>query len=192
MSRYRHPDDKKIVVCALTAFLCLAAFAASLLRICLAEGAPPILALVLFISATGFCISLSFLVKFLSARARDKKNGVTVFSPETRKKPTAAEIVSIVAIALSGIAVLVAVVLICYPQIAPQKVTFGLLIGGCKTYNASGAWARHLNRRSLIKAAEETQNKVTAESEENVVDGEATDGKTLAEPFGRDDAPDKN
>lgn len=192
MSRYRHPDDKKIIVCALTAFLCLAAFAASLLRICLAEGAPPVLALVLFVSVSGFCISLSFLVKFLSVRARDKKNGITVFSSETRKKPTAAEIISIVAIALSGIAVLVAVVLICYPQIAPQKVTFGLLIGGCIAYNASVAWARYLNRRSLIKAAEETQFKVTAESQENGVDGGATDGKTLAEPFGRDDTPDKN
>lgn len=192
MSRYRHPDDKKIIVCALTAFLCMAAFAASLLRICLAEGAPPVLALVLFVSISGFCISLSFLVKFLSVRARDKKNGITVFSSETRKKPTAAEIISIVAIALSGIAVLVAVVLICYPQIAPQNVTFGLLIGGCIAYNASVAWARYLNRRSLMKAEEERQFKVTAESQENGVDGGATDGKTLAEPFGREDTPDKN
>ena len=163
--KYRHPNDRKIILCAVTAVVCLAAFIAVILRICLAADAPRILFLVFILTPIGFLISTAFLVRFCIERARDKKNGVAGSRPLFVLSKS--EIACITVLAISLISFLVSIVFMCYPKIAPAAVTAVLFLAGIAGYFVGGLWARFLFFKKRNEKAEQEQLQNTENKKDN-------------------------
>ena len=153
--KYRHPNDKRIILCAVAAVVCLAAFVAVILRICLATGAPRVLFIVFILTAVGFLLSAGFLTRFCIERAKDKRNGVAIDRPVSKRPLTAADIACITILVISLISFLISIVFMCYPGIVPGGVTAVLFIAGIAGYIAGSLWARLLFIKSVKRNAEE-------------------------------------
>lgn len=151
--KYRHPNDKRIVICAIAMALCLAAFIAVILRICLAAGAPRILFLVFILAPIGFFLSLGFLIRFCIERAKDKRDGVVQDRPVF--VISKAEKICIAVIVVSLIAFIISIVFICYPKIAPPAVTAILFLASIAVFTMASIWSRILfmKKRNEINKA---------------------------------------
>ena len=152
--RYKHPNDKKIILCAVSAFVCLAAFAVVILRI-FAPDPPRILFIPLLLTAIGFLLSCGFIIRFCVERAKDKRKGVAIDRAVSKRPLTRAEIACIVILVVSLLVFLVSVVFICYRGIIPDGVTFVLFFAGIAGYIAGSVWARGLFAKQMIEKAQE-------------------------------------
>ena len=154
--RYKHPNDKRIIFCAVTAFICLVAFVAVILRIS-AGGAPRILFIPLLLTAVGFLLSGGFIIRFCIERAKDKRNGVVIDRPVSKRPLTKAEIACIIILVVSVLIFLLSIVFICYRGIIPDGVTAVLFLMGIAGYVAGSIWIRHLLAKQFIEWAERKQ-----------------------------------
>ncbi len=170
--RYKHPNDKRIILCAVTALICAAAFVAVLLRI-FAPEAPRVLFIPFLLTAVGFLLSAGFLIRFCIERAKDKRNGVAIDRAVSRRPLTASDIACIILLVVSLISFLISIVFMCYPGIAPGSVTAALFIIGIAGYLAGSMWARLLFIRAMKKRAEE--KRLFEESMENQDNGGEND-----------------
>ena len=152
--KYKHPNDKKIILCAVAAVVCAAAFVAVLLRI-FAPGAPRILFIPFLLTAVGFFLSAGFIIRFCIERARDKRNGVAIDRPVSKRPLTAGDIGCIILLVVSLISFLISIVFMCYPGIVPGGVTAVLFIVGIAGYLAGSLWARVLFINAAKKNDEE-------------------------------------
>ncbi len=150
--KYRHPNNKRIALCAVAAFVCAAAFVAVLLRI-FAGGAPRILFVPLLLTAVGFLLGGGFMVRFCIERGRDKKNGVIIDRPVSKRPLSKAEIADVVILVVSLLLFLVSIVFICYGGIIPDGVTAVLFLAGVAGYVAGGLWAKCLFAEQAIETA---------------------------------------
>lgn len=174
--KYKHPNNKRIIFCAVTAFICLAAFVAVILRI-FAGDAPRILFIPLLLTAVGFLMSAAFLIRFCIERAKDKKNGVAIDRPVSKRPLTKAEIACIVLLAVSLVFFLVSIVFMCYRGIIPDGVTAVLFLAGIAGYIAGSIWVRFLFVKQISEKADQNRLQDTelvqkpAEDDEKDVDG---------------------
>ncbi len=152
--KYRHPNDKRIILCAVAAVVCAAAFVAVLLRI-FAPGAPRVLFIPFLLTAVGFFLSAGFLIRFCIERAKDKRNGVAIDRAVSKRPLTASDIACIILLVVSLISFLISIVFMCYPGIVPSGVTAVLFIVGIAGYLAGSLWARLLFIKAVKKNAEE-------------------------------------
>ncbi|MDE6790729.1 MAG: hypothetical protein K2J61_03300 [Clostridia bacterium] len=166
--KYKHPNDKRIILCAVAAVVCAGAFVAVLLRI-FAPGAPRVLFIPFLLTAVGFLLSAGFIIRFCIERARDKRNGVAIDRAVSKRPLTPSDIACIVLLVVSLISFLISVVFMCYPGIVPGGVTAVLFIVGIAGYLAGSLWARLLFIRAVKKNAEE--KKLFMESMEKENDG---------------------
>ena len=150
--KYSHPNDKRIILCAVTAFVCLAAFVAVLLRI-FAPDAPRILFIPFLVTAVGFLMSCGFLIRFCIERAKDKRNGVAIDRSVSRHPLLKAEIACIVVLVVSFVLFLVSIVFICYRGIIPDGVTAVLFFAGIAGYVAGSLWIKRLFVRQISDRA---------------------------------------
>ena len=141
--RYKHPNDKRIILCAVTAFVCLAAFVAVLLRI-FAPEPPRILFIPFLLTAVGFLMSCGFLIRFCIERAKDKRSGVAIDRPVSKHPLTKAEIACIILLVVSLLVFLISIVFICYRGIIPDGVTAVLFFAGIAGYVAGSLWTKRL------------------------------------------------
>ena len=152
--RYKHPNDKRIILCAVTAFVCLIAFVAVLLRM-FAPDAPRILFIPFLLTAIGFLMSCGFLIRFCVERAKDKRNGVAIDRPVSKRPLTRAEIACIIVLVVSLLLFLVSIVFICYRGIIPDGVTAVLFVAGIAGYIAGSLWSKRLFVRQMRERANE-------------------------------------
>ena len=141
--RYKHPNDKRIILCAVAAFVCAAAFAVVLLRV-FAPDAPRILFIPFLLTVVGFLMSCGFLIRFCIERAKDKRNGVAIDRPVSKHPLTKAEITCITVLIVSVVVFLISIVFICYRGIIPDAVTAVLFVVGIAGYVAGSLWSRRL------------------------------------------------
>lgn len=154
--RYKHPNDKKIILCAVAAFVCLSAFVAVLLRV-FAPDAPRILFIPFLVTPIGFLLSGGFIIRFCIERARDKRYGVAV-DRSARKRPlTKAEIACIIILVVSLVIFLLSIVFICYRGIIPDGVTVVLFGAGIAGYIAGSVWTRRLFVGRIVESAHQTR-----------------------------------
>ncbi|MDE7296850.1 MAG: hypothetical protein K2N84_06240 [Clostridia bacterium] len=152
--KYKHPNDKRIIFCAVTAVICIAALVAVILRIC-APNPPRILFIPLLLTAVGLLLSVGFVIRFSVERAKDKRNGVAVDRAVNKLPLTKAEIGCIVVVAVSLVCFLVSIVFICYRGIIPDGVTAVLFLLGITGYIAGSFWTRHLFAKKMNEWAKQ-------------------------------------
>ena len=163
--KYKHPNDKRIIFCAVTAFICLAALVAVILRI-FAGNAPRVLFIPLLLAGVGFLLSGGFIIRFCIERAKDKKNGVAIDRPINKRPLTKSEIACITLLCVSAAIFLLSVVFICYRGIIPDGVTAALLLIGLAGYVAGSIWTRHLFAKQLGEWLERKQQQKQQQKEE--------------------------
>lgn len=152
--KYRHPNDKRIIFCAVTAFVCFAAFVAVILCI-FAGDAERILFIPLLLTAVGFLLSGGFLIRFCIERAKDKRNGVAIDRPVSKRPLTKAEIACIIVLVVSLVIFIISVVFMCYRGIIPDGVTAVLFLVSIAGYIAGGIWARYLLLKQISERAKQ-------------------------------------
>lgn len=152
--KYRHPNDKRIILCSVTAFVCLAAFFAILLSI-FAPDTPRILFIPFLLTAVGFLLSGGFLIRFCIERAKDKRNGVAIDRPVSKRPLTKADIAWLIILVVSFVIFLISIVFICYRGIIPDGVTVALFFVGIAGCIACNLRARRLFLKDMSEWAEQ-------------------------------------